>query len=742
MPPPPAKPRPRISLTGVVTRVVFHNPDSGWTVLKLETEHGRLVGAVGRLPGVQAGESLKLEGRWQRDPKYGRQFQIDSYSNLEPATLEGLERFLGSGCLPGVGPATAKRIVGRFKEKTLEVLDREPERLVEVNGIGRVKVRRIAKAWKEQRLARDALIFLQQHDVSAALAIRIVRHYGDASVSVAKSNPYRLAEEVSGVGFGLADRLAQKLGLGHDTVERAAAGLLFTLRRAANEGHTYLERDDLLEKAACLLELGAPRLREGLESLTERRAVIQKDVLECRTVALSDLSRAEISIAQRLRQIQRAATVPVVSNVDAALEWWRKHQELELSGAQEAALRQALSEKVMVLTGGPGTGKTTLLRGILDIFERKKQQVLLAAPTGRAANRLSEATGSTVKTVHRLLEFDPHTLRFRRDRRLPLEADLVVVDEASMLDVPLTYALLQAIPDRARLLLVGDVDQLPSVGPGKVLQDIISSGKLAVARLDEIFRQAEASRIIVNAHRIRRGLAPVEEEVGADSDFFFIQRDDPEDVLRTIKKLVSERIPGQFGIDPKRGIQVLTPMRRGLLGTENLNRELQALLNPVLGSSAGASAGPGAESGAGPSGTPRLRLRTADRVMQIRNNYDLDVFNGDIGTVVASGTNGSRITVSYDGRHIDYEGQALDELVLAYACTIHKSQGSEYPCVVIPVHTQHFVMLQRNLIYTAVTRARRLVVLVGQMRALRIAISTRKEERRQTILAWALRQNS
>ncbi|MCP4202819.1 MAG: ATP-dependent RecD-like DNA helicase [bacterium] len=727
MPLPPTKPQALASLTGIVARIVFRNPDSGWTVLKLETEDGRTVGAVGRMPGVQVGEALRLDGRWQRDPKYGRQFRIDSYSSLEPTSLEGLERFLGSGSLPGVGPATAKRIVRRFGESTLELLDNEPERLVEINGIGKIKVARIAKAWKEQRLARDALIFLQQHDVSAALAVRIVRHYGNASISVAKSNPYRLAEDVSGVGFNLADRLAQKLGLGHDTVERAAAGLLFALRRASADGHTYLGRDDLLERAAAMLELDVQRLRQGLGSLAERGAVIQKTARSRETVALAELSRAETAIAKRLLRIHGTVSPAVVSSLDGALEWWRKRQGLDLAPAQESALRQALSQKVMVLTGGPGTGKTTLLKGILDIFERKQQRVLLAAPTGRAANRLSEATGSTVKTVHRLLEFDPHTMRFRRDRQLPLKADLVVVDEASMLDVPLTYALLQAVPDRARLLLVGDVDQLPSVGPGKVLQDIIASEKLPVARLEEIFRQAEASRIVVNAHRIRRGLAPIDERVGADSDFFFIQRDEPEEVLRTLKKLVSERIPRQFGLDPKRAIQVLTPMRRGLLGTDNLNRELQALLNPAQ-SPARDAVGP--------------RFRPADRVMQIRNNYDLDVFNGDIGTVLTTPTNGSRITVAYDGRRVDYEGPALEELVLAYACTVHKSQGSEYPCVVIPVHTQHFVMLQRNLIYTAVTRARKLVVLVGQMRALRIAVSTRKEEQRQTSLAAEIASSS
>lgn len=713
------------TLAGVVARIVFHNPDSGWTVLKFETEDGRLVGAVGRLPGVQTGEGLKLEGRWRLDPKYGRQFQIDSYSNLEPTSLEGLERFLGSGSLPGVGPATAKRIVSRFGTDTLEILDTEPERLIEINGIGKVKVARIAKAWKNQRQARDALIFLQQHEVSAALAVRIVRHYGDASVSVAKSTPYRLAEDVSGVGFSLADRLAQKLGLGHDTVERAAAGLLFALRRGANEGHTYLERDDLFERAVALVELDWKRLREGLDNLTERGAVVQKSILQRNTVALLELSRAETTIAFRLRRILATTTQPIVSNVDAALDWWRGRQRLDLAEAQETALREALGARVMVLTGGPGTGKTTLLKGILDIFERKEQQVLLAAPTGRAANRLSETTGSVVKTVHRLLEFDPHSMRFRRNRELPLEADLVVVDEASMLDVPLTNALLQAVPDQARLLLVGDVDQLPSVGPGKVLQDIIASEAVPVARLDEIFRQAEASRIVVNAHRIRRGLAPLDENVGSDSDFFFIERDDPEDVLRTLKEVIAVRIPRQFGLDPKRDIQLLTPMRRGLLGTDNLNQELQALLNPA------------AELGGEP---PARRFRRSDRVMQIRNNYDLDVFNGDIGTVVNSGSDSSVVTVSYDGRRIDYQGQALDELVLAYACTVHKSQGSEYPCVVIPVHTQHFIMLQRNLIYTAATRARKLVVMVGQTRALRIAVSTTREEQRQTALAWILRQ--
>lgn len=713
----PASSKPATSLRGTVERIVFHNPDNGWTVLKLEDAEGRLVGAVGKLPGVTAGEELELHGRWQRDPKYGRQFEIESYTNLEPTSLEGLERFLGSGSLPGVGPATAKRIVKRFGEKTLEVLDEKPGRLIEIKGIGKVKRARIAKAWKEQRLARDALIFLQQHEVSAALAVRIVRHYGEATIGVAKSNPYRLAEEVSGIGFTLADGLAQELGLGHDTDERAAAGLLYTLRRAAGDGHTYLETDALLERAGTLLELGVERLRTGLAALAHRGAVLTRPIQGDETVALATLAHAETAIARRLRRIHTTAVPPPVKSVERALEWWRERQRLELAPAQDQALRQALTEKILVLTGGPGTGKTTLLKGILDIFERKNLRVLLAAPTGRAANRLSETTGSEVKTVHRMLEFDPHSVRFRRGASSPLEADLVVVDEASMLDVPLAHALVDAVPDSARLLLVGDVDQLPSVGPGKVLQDIIASGRMPVVRLEEIFRQAEASRIIVNAHRIRRGRSPVDERAGPESDFFFIRRESPEEVLRTVKKLVGERIPRQFEIDPKRSVQVLTPMRRGLLGTDNLNRELQDLLNPAA---SGEAAGP--------------RFRHADRVMQIRNNYDLDVFNGDIGTIVGSGDGGARLTVSYDGRTIDYEGQTLDELVLAYACTVHKSQGSEYPCVVMPVHTQHFVMLQRNLLYTAVTRARRLVVLVGDPRALRIAVSTQRESRRRTAL--------
>ncbi len=710
-----------IRLEGIVERVVFHNPDSGWTVLKLESSDHEIVGAVGKLPGVQAGEALRLEGRWQRDPKYGRQFQIDSYTSLEPASLKGVERFLAGGGLPGVGPATANRIVRQFGDKTLEVLDSEPERLIEISGIGRVKCARIAKAWKEQRLARDALIFLQQHEVSAALAVRIVRHYGDSSVSVAKNNPYRLAEEVSGVGFTLADRLAQELGLGHDTDERAAAGLLYTLRRAAGDGHTFLEIGDLIERASTLLELSVERLGTGLDTLVHRSAVVRRTIAGHDTAAIAALASSESAIARRLRRIQTTAAAPAVSSVDGALDWWRSRQGLELAPAQDLALRTALTEKVMVLTGGPGTGKTTLLKGILDIFERKRLRVLLAAPTGRAANRLSEATGSEVKTVHRMLEFDPHTARFRRHAELPLEADLVVVDEASMLDVPLAHALVDAVPDTARLLLVGDVDQLPSVGPGKVLQDIIASKRVAVARLEDIFRQAAASHIVVNAHRIRRGEVPTAERARPDSDFFFIRRTAPEDVLRTLKKVVGERIPRQFDLDPKTGIQVLTPMRRGLLGTENLNRELQELLNPT-----GSVARVGGH------------LRLADRVMQTRNNYDLDVFNGDIGTVVGSDEGGRRITVSFDGRRVAYEGPALDELVLAYACTVHKSQGSEYPCVVMPIHTQHFVMLQRNLLYTAVTRARRLVVLVGERRALRIAVSTRQEGLRQTALRTEL----
>ena len=712
------------TLEATVERVVFENRESGWAVLRVRPAGGGLVTVVGRLPGVTPGERLRLTGKWIHDRKYGRQFRVDSFLPLVPKTLAGIRRYLASGVFPGIGKEMARRMVERFGDRTLEVLDDDPERLAEVPGIGPVRRAKIAKTWNEKRGRRDALIFLQGQGLSAALATKVIKRYGSEAVGVVKKRPFQLAEDVAGVGFAAADQIARGLGIEPDAPQRAEAGVLFTLRNTAREGHVFCWRDDLARKAAEVLAIEIPQVDRAIATLAERRSLVLEDSPRGARVFLPELFAAEASIAARARGLLAAKATPSQRiDVERALDWFESRSQLRLGPIQRQAVARALRDRVLVITGGPGTGKTTLVRGVVSILRRQKQTVLLAAPTGRAANRLQEATGAEVRTVHRLLEFDPHLGAFRRDAERPLEADLVLVDEASMLDVTLAASLFDAIPDDARLVLVGDVDQLPSVGPGSVLADVIVSEAVPVVRLTEIFRQSRASRIVVNAHRILQGHRPevAAGVAGKDSDFHFIPRRTPEEVLDTLLHLVGERIEGGFGLDPRREIQVLSPMRRGLLGTENLNRELQALLNPS-GAIAGRS---------GP-------FRIGDRVMQVRNNYDLDVFNGDVGRIHSFDRDKGRWQVDFDRRRVEYEGADLEQLTLAYAATVHKAQGSEYPCVVLPLHTQHYMMLQRNLLYTAVTRASRLMILVGDPKALDIALRNRRQAERLTALAERL----
>lgn len=713
------------TLEATVERIVFENRDSGWAVLRVRPAGGSLVTAVGRLPGTSPGERLRLTGEWTQDRKYGRQFRVDSFLPLAPKTLAGLRRYLASGIFPGIGKEMARRMVERFGDRTLEVLDRDPDRLAEVPGIGPVRRAKIAKTWGEKRGQRDALIFLQGQGLSATLATKVIKRYGSEAVGVVKKRPFQLAEDIAGVGFAAADQIARGLGIEPDAPQRAAAGVLFTLRNTARGGHVFCWRDDLAREAAEVLAIEIPKIDRAIAALADRRALVLEESPQGVRVFLPELLAAETSIAARARGLL-AAKSPRSRRIDVerALAWFESRSKLRLGPIQRQAVARALEDRVLVITGGPGTGKTTLVRGVVSILRRKKQTVLLAAPTGRAANRLQEATGAEVRTVHRLLEFDPHLGVFRRDAERPLEADLVLVDEASMLDVSLAASLFEAIPDDARLVLVGDVDQLPSVGPGRVLADVIASRAVPVVRLTEIFRQSQASRIVINAHRILQGHRPEADTgvTGKDSDFHFIRRRTPEEVLDTLLHLVGQRIQGGFGLDPRREIQVLSPMRRGLLGTENLNRELQALLNP-----SGAKA-----SKHGP-------FRIGDRVMQVRNNYDLDVFNGDVGRIHSRDRDQGRWRVDFDRRRVEYENADLEQLTLAYAATVHKAQGSEYPCVVLPLHTQHFMMLQRNLLYTAVTRASRLMILVGDPRALDIALRNRQQAERLTALAERLR---
>jgi exodeoxyribonuclease V alpha subunit len=716
------------TLEGVIERIVFANEENAWSVVRLQAAGYRdLVTAVGNLLGVQAGENLRLSGSWINDPKYGRQFRVASYATVVPATVNGIEKYLGSGLIRGVGKVMAARLAAAFGLETLEVIEHHPERLTEVEGIGPKRRGEILRAWSEQREIKEVMIFLQSHGVSTHYAIKIYKAYGAQATELVRSNPYRLATDIHGIGFKSADQIASALGIPPDAPQRIEAGTLYLLGAGADRGNIYLPRQTLIEEAGKLLGAPADRIEAAIAALAETEQIVLEPLTESSesaetAVFLKSLHAAESGVAGRVRALLIQPMLPMEIDLDRALDWFEKAEQIALARQQRQAIRAGLTRKVLVITGGPGTGKTTLVRGIVKILEKKRQRVLLAAPTGRAAKRLAEATGAEASTLHRLLEFNPQTRMFDRNRDHPLSCDLLIVDEASMLDTVLAHHVLRAVPDHGRLILVGDVDQLPSVGPGRVLADLIRSEAVEVVRLSEIFRQAERSLIVVNAHRVNQGMMPVHESVDSDGDFFFIDRKEPAEIAETIGQLVARRIPGKFGFDPVEQIQVLTPMNRGPLGTDSLNATLRDLLNPE-----GAMVTRGGHS-----------LRVGDKVMQVRNNYDLEVFNGDIGRVRSIDDVEQIVTVVIDGREVAYDFGSIDELVLAYACSIHKSQGSEYPCVVIPLHTTHYVMLQRNLLYTALTRAKRLAILVGEERALRVAVGNRRIRPRFTRLAERL----
>ncbi|HWO43276.1 MAG TPA: ATP-dependent RecD-like DNA helicase [Candidatus Eisenbacteria bacterium] len=730
------KTREKSELRGIVSRIVYRQPETHYTVARLEIDGAASVTVVGQMYPVAEGEEVKVGGFWRSHPRYGLQFQVEHWQKLDPATVEGIEKYLGSGLIKGIGPVYAKRLVAAFGLDTLRVLSEEPLRILEVEGIGELRARRIMEAWQAQRGMQDVMVFLQGHGISPALSMRIYRTYGAASVMTVKETPYRLARDVHGIGFMLADRIAANLGVRADSPERVAAGVYHVLGQFAERGHCYAALDVLRRQVASLLQVEEDRIDPAVESLARGGDVVvdEKSKDQSARVYMADLYEAERRVGEAIR---RLLSTPSFLQSEAAARPWDKGKSgargaldlarsdlfaglpIRLDEEQIRAARQALEQKVFIVTGGPGTGKTTLLISLLAVLRRAHVGFALAAPTGRAAKRMSETAGEEAMTLHRLLEYNPREGRFQRNEDNPIQAEVVIVDEASMIDIVLMDRLLSAIEPHTHLILIGDVDQLPSVGPGSVLRDLIDSGTVPVAVLKRIFRQKQQSLIVVNAHRILRG-HPLEFAGAREQrDFDFIARESEQEILHTVKELVCERLPRRLNLsanDLMHGIQVLTPMHRGLLGTIHLNRELQALLNP---------AGEALERGGS-------LLRVGDKVMQLRNNYDKGVFNGDLGQITSIDREDGKVRVEFDERAIEYEADTLDEITLAYATSVHKSQGSEYPAVILPLHTSHYMMLHRSILYTAVTRGKNLVVVVGSRKALAIAIRNIRVERRNT----------
>jgi len=704
-----------------VERVTYHNAENGFCVLRVKARGQRdLVAVVGHAAAISAGEFISATGLWTTDREHGVQFKAAQVTTTPPTTLEGIEKYLGSGMIRGIGPVYARALVQAFGEQVFELIEQEPGRLREVTGIGAKRAARIVAGWAEQKAVREIMLFLHAHGVGTSRAVRIFKTYGQDAIALITENPYCLARDIRGIGFRTADQVAAKLGIEKTAMIRVRAGLSFGLAEATGQGHCGLPVSELTRATSGLIEV-EPGLIEAALGLELRDGDLMADTVDGEPcVFLAGLYRSEQAIAERLRALSEGAPPwPVIDPV-RAIPWVEGKTGLALAPSQAAALRRAVAAKALVITGGPGVGKTTLVNSILKVLSAKGVEVALCAPTGRAAKRLAESTGLEARTIYRLLEADPKTGGFKRGEAHPLGCGLLVVDECSMVDVPLMRSLLQALPDRAALLLVGDVDQLPSVGPGQVLADVIASGAVPVIRLTEVFRQAAASRIVTNAHRINAGAMP-ELTAPDGSDFFFVDAAEPEDAARKLLAVVSSRIPARFGFDPVRDVQVLCPMNRGGLGARALNIELQRALNPP-----------------GPERVERFgwTFCPGDKVMQVANDYERDVFNGDLGIVSAIDAEEGALTVSFDGRAVEYGFGELDELVLAYATTIHKAQGSEYPVVVIPLATQHYAMLARNLLYTGVTRGTRLVVIVGSRKALAMAVRGGARRRWSKLREW------
>jgi exodeoxyribonuclease V alpha subunit len=717
-------------LCGQIEKITFTNEENGFTIarVKVRGSHG-LVTVVGTMMSPMVGEILEMRGEWSTHPNFGEQFKVLEYKTKVPVTTYGIRKYLGSGMIKGLGPVMAGRIVDRFGKKTLDIIENDIQRLAEVEGIGKKRIAMITGAWDEQREIRNVMLFLQSHGVSSGYAVKIFKQYGNQAIAVVKDNPYRLAGDIFGIGFVTADQIAAKLGIAQDAQIRVEAGILYVLNQLSDEGHVYFPYEPLISKSGEILGVGRDIVARALGIL----AVDQKIIIENLTgdrdafkenekaVFLTRFHVCETGVARRLRIL--ANTPKSIRDIDSnkAVEWVQKQLSITLAANQIKAIGWAVENKVMVITGGPGTGKTTVINAVLKIFSRLNAGIMLAAPTGRAAKRMSESTGFGAKTIHRLLEYSFQKGGFQRNEDKPLDCDVLIIDEASMIDIILMYHLSKAVAPFATFILVGDVNQLPSVGAGNVLNDIIASGSVPVVTLDRIFRQARTSQIVVNAHKINAGIMPPLDTADASdpqSDFYFIEQEDPEKVLNIILELCKKRIPRRFNYDPFDEIQVLTPMHKGVVGAVNLNRQLQEALNPDAD---GIIRG-------------ECTYRVNDKVIQIRNNYDKEVFNGDIGRITVIEWEDKAVTITYDGREVAYDFSDMDEIVPAYAISVHKSQGSEYPVVIIPIVTQHFILLQRNLIYTAVTRGKNLVVIVGSKKAMAMGINNNKTLQRFTRL--------
>ena len=721
-------------LSGQIEKITYTNEENGFTIALVKVEAQKdPVTVIGNLMAPTPGEILEMQGHWANHPKFGKQFKVVQFKTKVPATINGIRKYLGSGLIKGLGPVMAGRIVDQFGQKTLDIIENEIERLAEVRGIAEKSIAKIAKAWEAQKEIRDVMIFLQSHGVSSAYATKIFKRYGDRSIAVVQQNPYRLATDIYGIGFLKADSIAKELGFEDDCRPRVEAGVLYKLQQLAEEGHVYFPYESLVEQCREILGVAPEPVSRAITRLAADRQVIIEDIndgsdefrINNKAVYLAQFHQCETGISNRLKVLLSAPKS--IRRIDSAraIEWVQQQLSFQPAENQQKAICCALENKVMIITGGPGTGKTTIVKAILKILSQLQIKMSLAAPTGRAAKRMSEMTGHEAKTIHRLLEYSIHKREFLRNDRNPLDCDLLIVDEASMIDTVLMYHLLKAIPATATCIFVGDVNQLPSVGAGNVLKDMIGSGAIAVIELNEIFRQAKASRIIVNAHKINEGELPAlspAEVFDPNNDFYFILQDDPDKVLEIILELASRRIPRRFGFDPLDDIQVLTPMHKGVVGATNLNHRLQEVLNPA--------------NSAVMFGDRTFRIN--DKVMQTRNNYDKEVFNGDIGRIAAIDSGQRRLTTIFDSREVVYDFSELDELVLAYAVSVHKSQGSEYPVVIFPILTQHYILLQRNLIYTAVTRGRKLVIMVGSPRALAIGVNNNQTQQRFTRLRHRL----